>query len=189
METLLGIIVGIGLSAACGFRIFVPLLIINLASLKGGLPLASGFEWIGSYYATVAFGTAMIVEVFAYYIPWLDHVLDVIASPLAVIAGMVATAAVVTDLPPFWRWTLALIAGGGMAGIIQGATVTLRAKSSTLTAGGGNFLVSTFEVLGSTVTALLAIMIPLVSLTLIIVFFIYIFRKAGRLFIRKIKMP
>jgi len=156
METLLGIIAGIGLSAACGFRVFVPLLVMNLAVLSGGLHLASGFEWIGSYYATVAFATATIVEVFAYYIPWLDHVLDMIASPLAILAGMIATAAVITDLSPFWKWTLSIIAGGGIAALVQGATVTLRAKSSALTAGSGNFIVSTAEVLGSTVTALLA---------------------------------
>jgi hypothetical protein len=185
METLLGIIAGVGLSAACGFRVFVPLLVMNLAVLSGGLHLSSGFEWIGSYYATVAFTTATIVEVFAYYIPWLDHVLDMIASPLAILAGMIATAAVITDLSPFWKWTLSIIAGGGIAALVQGATVTLRAKSSALTAGSGNFVVSTAEALGSTATALLAILIPLVCLILIIVFLIFVVRKVGRLFFRK----
>ncbi len=185
METLLGIVVGIGLSAACGFRVFVPLLVMNLAVLSGGLHLASGFEWIGSYYATVAFATATGVEVLAYYIPWLDHVLDMIASPLAILSGMIATAAVITDLSPFWKWTLSIIAGGGIAALVQGATVTLRAKSSALTAGGGNFVVSTAEVLGSTITALLAILIPLICLILIVVFFLIVLRKVGRLFFRK----
>lgn len=86
MGTLLGIAIGIGLSAACGFRVFVPLLVMNIASLAGHLHLAYGFEWIGSYYATVAFGTATIVEVLAYYTPWLDHILDLITTPAAIIA-------------------------------------------------------------------------------------------------------
>ena len=145
METLLGLAVGIGLSAACGFRVFVPLLVMNLASLSGHLHLGSDFAWIGSYYAMVAFGTATIVEVLGYYIPWLDHVLDIVATPAAIIAGTVVTASTITDMSPFLKWTLALIAGGGIAGLVQGTTVVLRAKSSVLTAGIGNPLVSTLE--------------------------------------------
>ena len=71
-ETLLGIAVGIGLSAACGFRVFLPLLVMNLApSLTGHLHLSPGFEWIGSHYASIAFGTATLVEVLAYTFPGL----------------------------------------------------------------------------------------------------------------------
>src|SRR4030042_1380930 len=100
-ETLLGTAVGIGLSAACGFRVFVPLLAMNVAALTGYLQLAPGFEWIGSYPATIAFGTATIVEIFAYYIPWLDHLLDLVTSPAAIIAGTMATASMVTEMSPF----------------------------------------------------------------------------------------
>jgi len=181
METLLGIAVGIGLSAACGFRVFVPLLVMNLASLSGQLHLSSGFAWIGSYYATVAFGTAMVVEVLGYYIPWLDHVLDIVATPAAIIAGTIATASMVTNMSPFLKWTLALIAGGGIAGLVQGTTVALRAKSSVLTAGIGNPLVSTLELVGSIITALLAILVPILCLALIAFLCIFVMRKAGRL--------
>jgi len=181
-ETLLGIAIGIGLSAACGLRVFVPLLVMNLAVLTGHLHLSPGFEWIGSYYATVAFITATLVEVLAYYIPWLDHVLDLIASPAAIIAGMVVTASVVMDISPFLRWTLAIIAGGGTAAIVQGATVTLRAKSSALTAGAGNVLVSSVELAGSVITALLAVIVPIVCLVLIALLCIFVIWKAGRLF-------
>ena len=98
METFLVIAVGIGLSAACGFRVFVPLLVMNLASLTGHLHLASGFEWIGGTPATIIFATATIVEVLAYYIPWLDHILDAVTKPAAMITGVVATASVVTGV-------------------------------------------------------------------------------------------
>src|SRR5207302_1413632 len=91
METLLSICVGIGLSAACGFRVFVPLLVMSIASLSGHLPLAHGFEWIGSYPALIAFSVATCVEILGYYIPWLHHVLDTIASPAAVVAGGVVS--------------------------------------------------------------------------------------------------
>ena len=188
METLPGIAVGIGLSAACGFRVFVPLLVMNLAALTGHLHLAPGFEWIGSTYATVAFGTATIVEVLAYYIPWLDHILDLIASPAAMIAGMVVTASVVMDISPFLKWTLAIIAGGGVAAITQGVTVTLRTKSSVLTAGAGNVLVSSAELAGSIITALLAIIAPILCLVLIALLCIFVIRKAGRLFFGRTKI-
>jgi ethanolamine utilization microcompartment shell protein EutS len=187
-ETLLGITVGIGLSAACGFRVFVPLLVMNLASLTGNLHLSSGFEWIGNYYATIAFGMATIVEILAYYIPWLDHILDLIASPAAIVAGTIATASMVMDISPFLRWTLAIIAGGGVAAIVQGVTVTLRTKSSVLTAGTGNVLVSSVELAGSIITALLAMIVPMVCLVLIALLCIFVIRKAGRLFFGRIKI-
>ncbi len=188
METFIGVTVGIGLSAACGFRVFVPLLVMNLATITGHLHLAPGFEWIGSYYATIGFGTATIVEILAYYIPWLDHVLDLIASPAAIIAGMVVTASVVMDISPFLKWTLAIIAGGGAAAIVQGVTVTLRTKSSALTAGMGNVLVSSVELVGSIVTALLAMIVPMVCLVLLALLCMVVIWKAGRLFFRRTKM-
>ncbi|HOX16704.1 MAG TPA: DUF4126 domain-containing protein, partial [Smithellaceae bacterium] len=116
METFLSIAVGIGLAAACGFRIFVPLLMMNLAALSGHLVLPSGFAWMGSTYATIAFASATVLEIIGYYVPWFDHVLDTITTPAAVIAGTVTTAAAVTDISPFLKWTMALIAGGGIAG-------------------------------------------------------------------------
>src|SRR5438128_7363090 len=129
METLISICIGIGLSAACGFRVFVPLLVMSIASLSGHLPLAHGFEWIGSYPALIAFSVATCVEILGYYIPWLDHVLDTIASPAAVVAGTLITASLVTNVGPFWKWSLAVIAGGGAAGLVQGTTVATRAGS------------------------------------------------------------
>jgi hypothetical protein len=188
METLIGIAVGIGLSAACGFRVFVPLLVMNLASLSGQLHLSSGFAWIGSYYATIAFSTATIIEILGYYIPWFDHVLDIVATPAAIIAGTVATASIITDMSPFLRWILALIAGGGVAGLVQGTTVVLRAKSSVSTAGMGNPLVSTLELAGSMITAVLAILVPFLCLALIAFLCFFIISKTGRFIFRRTKM-
>jgi len=166
----------------------VPLLVMNLASLTGHLHLSPGFEWIGSYYTSIAFGTATLVEVLAYYIPWLDHILDLIASPAAVIAGILATASMVMELSPFLKWTLALIAGGGAAAVVQGVTVLLRAKSSALTAGTGNVFVSSLELVGSIITALLAVIVPMVCLVLIALLCIFVIWKAGRFFIGRMKI-
>jgi len=176
------------LSAACGFRVFVPLLAINIAALNGFLQLAPGFEWIGSYPATIAFGTATLLEILAYYIPWLDHLLDLIASPATIIAGTIVTASLVTDLSPFLKWTLAIIAGGGAAAIIQGTTVALRTKTSALTGGLGNPLISTLEAVGAVTTSLLAILVPILCLILLVVISVWVFLKAGRFFFGRIKI-
>ena len=101
METLLSVCVGIGLSAACGFRVFVPLVVMSIAALTGHLTLAHGFEWVGSYPALVAFAVATCVEIAGYYVPWIDNLLDTIATPAAIIAGTLMTASLVTDLSPF----------------------------------------------------------------------------------------
>lgn len=161
---------------------------MSLASLTGHLHLSPGFEWIGSHYASVAFGTATLVEVLAYYIPWLDHILDLIASPAAIIAGIIATASMVMDISPFLKWTLALIAGGGAAAIVQGMTVILRTKSTALTAGMGNVFISSLELVGSIATALLAVIVPVVCLVLVALLFILVIRKTGRLFIGRMKI-
>jgi len=187
METLLAVITGIGLSAACGFRVFVPLLALNIASMHGYLNLAPDFDWIGGYYAAIAFASATILEIIAYYIPWFDNVMDAIASPVSIIAGTIAAASVITDLPPSVKWMVAIIAGGGIAGIIQGATTAVRGKSSLFTGGLGNPLVATAELAVSAVTALLAITIPIVCFVLVAAFAVFTLYKACRTFFTHMK--
>lgn len=186
-ETILAIITGIGLSAACGFRIFVPLLLLNLASMYGYINLTSGFEWIGGYYATMTFALATVLEIIAYYVPWLDNVMDTIASPVSIIAGTIVTASVITDMPASLKWLVAIIAGGGIAGLLQGSTAVLRAKSSLFTGGIGNVAIATLELVGSVITSLLAIILPIIGFILVVIFAVYLLLRAGRMFFRKIK--
>ena len=179
-DNLLGIPIGIGLAAACGFRVFVPLLIASAAAMSGNLPLSPGFAWLGTMPAAIALGVATVLEIGAYYVPWLDHLLDIVATPAAVVAGMVASASVLADVPPLVRWSTALILGGGTAGIVQGATVLTRLKSTAVTAGLANPLVATVEVIGSIATSVLAIVIPGLVLVVVVAFCILAFRAAGR---------
>jgi hypothetical protein len=180
METLFSVSAGVGLSAACGFRVFVPLLVMSIASLSGHLPLAHGFEWIGTYPALVSFAVATCVEVLGYYIPWVDHALDTIATPAAILAGTLVSASLMTDVGPFWKWSLAIIAGGGSAGLVQGTTVVARGASLAGTAGLANPLVATLELAGSVVTSILAIVVPFLVLALLAVFLIVFGRKLLR---------
>src|SRR5262249_41636214 len=171
METLLSICLGIGLSAACGFRVFVPLLVMSIASLSGHLTLAHGFEWIGTYPALVTFAVATAVEIGAYYIPWLDNLLDTIATPAAIVAGIGVSASMVTDVSPFLKWSLAIIAGGTTAGLVQGTTVVARGFSTAGTGGLANPLLATIELGGALFTSVFALVAPLLAAILIVVLF------------------
>jgi len=174
MEILLSVLVGVGLSAACGFRIFVPPLVMSIAALSGHLTLVPGFEWIGTYPALLAFAVATILEIAGYYIPWVDHLLDLIASPAAVVAGIMVMASTVTGMSPLLRWSLAIIAGGGIAGTVQAITGLTRMASTATTAGLGNPVVATVEAGGSIALSVMAIAIPIIATVTVVVILVIV---------------
>ena len=180
MDPLLGIPVGLALSTAAGLRVFIPLLLTSLAARFGYLTLAPGMSWIASDAALIAFATAAIVEIAAYYVPWLDNIADAVAGPAAVTAGIIEMAAVTPDLPPLVRWTVAVIAGGGIAGLAQLGTTLLRLKSSTFTAGVGNPVVATGELIGSLALAALGLIAPLVAVVIVIILLALLARRVFR---------
>jgi hypothetical protein len=170
VDTAVSIALGIGLAAAVGFRVFLPLLVTSIAAYAGHLNLDANFAWLGSPAAMTMLGVAAVVEVLAYYIPAVDNLLDSITTPLALVAGTVVSAAVITDLPPLIKWSTAIIAGGGVAAITQGVTTLLRAKSTALTAGVGNPVISTVEMIAAVFVAVLALLAPLIALALVAAF-------------------
>jgi hypothetical protein len=183
METFLALLVGVGLSAACGFRVFVPMLVVSAAAWGGWMPLAPGFEWMGTLPALIAFGVATAAEVAGYYIPWVDNALDSVAGPAAMVAGTVLMASVIADVNPFLKWTLAIIAGGGTAATVQGMTTLARAGSTALSFGFLNPVLSTVELFGSAGLAFLVIAMPLaglVVLAVVIVLAVKLFRRFRR---------
>ncbi len=185
MDTLLSICIGIGLSAACGFRIFMPLLIMSIASLSGHLTLAPGFEWIATYPALGTFAVASFLEIAAYYVPWVDNMLDTIAVPVATMAGTIVMASSVTEMSPFLQWALAVIVGGGTAGAIQGFTTLTRLASTATTGGLGNPLVSTIEAGGSVAMSVLAISLPVIAALTVIGLLYFALKKIFSRFFRK----
>jgi hypothetical protein len=176
-EAIVGLLVGIGLSAACGLRIFVPLLGISIAAFSGQLELAHGFEWMGTPIALIAFSSALIIEVIGYYIPCVDNLLDVISTPVAVAAGTIMTASLVGHTSPFLNWTLALIAGGGTAALFHSGTSLVRGASTVTTAGTGNPIVSTFELIASVLATIAALIIPIIATTVILLLGVFITLK------------
>lgn len=184
METATSILIGIGLSAAVGLRIFVPLLVMSIAANSGHLGLASGFEWIGSMPALIAFGVATVLEVLAYLIPAVDHVLDVIAGPAAIVAGVIVTASTVVGMSPFMQWTLAIIAGGGVAGLVKGLSGVTRAKSALTTGGLANPAIATAETGGAATLSVLAIVLPVVAFLLVFAIVIFAVKMMGKIIAR-----
>lgn len=167
--TLIGLFLGIGLAAASGFRVFLPLFALslaihfNLGDYLGMNTLSEDFLWLGSWAALITLGVATIVEILAYYIPFIDNLLDTLAVPLAAIAGTLLVASQLVDMPEALTWGLAIITGGGTAATIGLSTTAARATSSGTTAGTGNFIVSTIETVSSVVMSILAFILPLVA--------------------------
>lgn len=168
MPLWMALCVGIGLSAASGFRVFIPPLALGLAGVSGQVALPGGLEWMSSTPALVAFGAAAALEVGAYYVPWVDNALDAVASPLALAAGTLMTAGLLSGQDPLMQWALAIVGGGGTAALVQGATVAARAGSTMTTAGFGNAGVSTAEAGFATGLSALAVMLPLVAVGLVV---------------------
>lgn len=179
-ELLLSVALGIGLAAATGFRVFIPLLVAGLAARAGWVPLTDSFAWLQSTPALVALSTAAVLEILAFYIPGVDHLLDVIAGPLAVIAGIIVSASVMVDLPPEVRWPVAVIAGGGIAGLTKATTAVIRAKSAVVTGGLANPVVSTVETAGAATVSILAIIAPLLCLACAIAISVWGLRRLRR---------
>ena len=164
MEAILSVLVGVALSATCGFRVFVPLLAVNIgtrANDADGQPLielAAGFDWLSSDIAMIIFLVAAIFEIGGYYIPWIDNLLDTIASPAAIVAGTLITTSFI-DIDSWWlQWVLGLIAGGGAAGAVQATTVLTRASSTITTGGLGNPIVASVETSGAFLGSALSIL-------------------------------
>ena len=169
-DVALSIVLGIGLAAATGFRVFLPMLIVSGAAYTGYLPLGDNFAWLGTAPSLVMLSVAAVIEILAYYIPGLDNLLDALAAPAAFVAGTVLSAAVMTDIPPMVKWTAAVIAGGGIAGVTQGVTATLRANSTVWTGGLGNFIIAAAELGGALLVAFLALAAPVAAIALVVLF-------------------
>lgn len=185
MEFLIALCIGITLSAASGFRVFIPPLAMSVAARQGDYPLASGFEWLATDAALITLSVATVVEILAYYLPIVDNFLDTIEIPTAITVGTILTAASLGDIDPVLQWTLALLAGGGAAGMVEGLTTMTRLASTTMTAGVGNPILSTMEALSSSVLSILAFFTPFITIIIILFILIVAGRKLWKFFKHK----
>lgn len=162
MELITSLALGIGLSACCGFRIFVPLLVTNIAALSGHYHFGQDFAWLGTTTAFYIFASAAVLEVIGYYIPWFDNLLDSIATPISIIAGTILTTSFIgEDISPTIKWVLGFLVGGGSAGVVQLGTTATRLASTATTAGFGNPIIATIENIFSVIFSILSILLPI----------------------------
>ena len=180
MSVGLSVVTGIALAAAAGFRAFVPLLAAGLAIHFGIIEPAPGFAWLGEPVALIAVTVATLLEIAAYYIPGVDHALDLIAAPIALAAGVVVAASVMTGLPDWLRWLAAIVAGGAATTAAYTLTSLGRAKSTAFTGGMANPVYSTGELIGSALLAALAFLLPIAALVAIAAFVVFAIRRRRR---------
>jgi hypothetical protein len=176
MEVIASFLLGIGLSAAVGFRVFVPMLVVSLASMAGWIQLSPGFQWMATPVAALVFAVATLIELLGFLVPWISNALDSIATPAATIAGVIMMAAVLTDMSPIARWVLAIIAGGGVALTVQGATVVTRAVAAGSTGGVANPIVAILEAIGALIVTITTIIIPVLMGILILIVVLLLLR-------------
>ncbi|MEM8965610.1 MAG: DUF4126 domain-containing protein [Bacteroidota bacterium] len=184
IELVTAFFIGLGLAASVGFRIFLPLLALSIASYFDIIPVTESFEWIGTIPAMIALGAATVLETLAYFIPWFDNLLDTIALPTASIAGTAVMASTLVELDPLWQWALAIIAGGGTAGLIKGVSANTRLASTATTGGLVNPVITTAETAASAgLSALSVFLWPLAAIIVIglLVLVIFFFKKLRRL--------
>ena len=183
---ILSAFIGIGLAAASGFRVFMPLFAVSLASYMGWIPMSDQFAWLAGLPTLITTGVAMVAEILAYYIPFVDHLLDTLNVPLATVAGSILFASQFADLGTFPQWALALIAGGGTAAAISTGFAGTRAASTATTGGLGNAAVATTETAGAGIMSILALALPVVA-GIAAIILVVLFVVMGRKIVRKIR--
>ena len=177
LQIVVALAAGVALSASCGFRVFIPPLIMSLASMAGFVDLPPDFAWLGTWQAALALGAAALLEIAAYYIPAVDNLLDTVSAPASAIAGTVLTAALLGgDISPALRWTLAAIAGGGTALTVSSGTAAARGASTATTGGLGNGLLATGEIAASAGLSILSLALPVLALVVAVILVIVAFR-------------
>jgi hypothetical protein len=139
-------------------------------------------EWAATLPALLLFGTAALVEIGGYYIPWVDNILDTISTPAAAIAGTVLTASTLTGhVDPMFQWIAGIVMGGSTAALISGGTAVTRAAASVSTGGIANPLLSTSEIGGSLIVTIMAMLLPILAgcAVLVLTFFTarFIYKK------------
>jgi len=166
-QALIAASTGLGLAAASGFRVFLPPFLMAVWVRFGFLDVnidGTEFEAFSSDVSILLLGVASLSEILAYKIPWMDNMLDSLATPMAGLAGVSVVAISLEGADPSVQWALAIIAGGGTSLSIQSATVAGRGLSSMFTLGLANPFFSTIEDIASVSLIFIALLAPLLAL-------------------------
>jgi hypothetical protein len=182
LDTLVELMLAISLSSAAGFRVFVPLLALSAAAVLGHVDLPTNFDWLENPQALGLFAIAAILEILGYAIPWFDHILDIVATPAAILAGTVMTASLAPEMDPLVKWTLALVAGGGTAGLTKAVMNLLRGTSTAATGGLANPVFAALELLVAVTLSVIAVTLPVAAGAIVIGISGFLMYKLWRFF-------
>lgn len=168
---LVAVSLGLGLSAASGFRVFLPPMLLSGAINFGLMDPSGHLAMLDGWGAFSLLLIAVVLEIGSYLIPWIDNLLDVVASPAAVVAGIALMGTVLgseTNFDPIVQWSIAAVGGGGAAGTVQAGTVATRAVSTGTTGGLANPIVSIGEAFMAILITVLAILAPVLCVILVL---------------------
>ena len=185
MELLTGIFTAFGLSASAGLNAYIPLLLVGLlARYTDLIHLNSPWDTLSNPWIVLMLCILVIIEMLADKVPAVNHLNDLVQTLIRPAAGAIAFAAsanVVTNVSPI----LALACGLLVAGTVHVAKAgAVRPMVTATTGGAGNIPVSIAEDVVSTILSFLAIVLPLLVGTLLIVlaaFIIYwLYKRSNR---------
>lgn len=168
---ILNILSGFGLSASAGLNAYIPLLVVALlAKFTDLIQLSKPWDALESWWTIGVLIFLSLIEFFADKIPAVNHVNDAVHTFVRPAAGAIvfaASAQVVTDVHPVLSLVLGLLVSGSVHAV---KSVAVRPAVSAATGGAGNIPISILEDFISTVTSILAVVVPvLVAFFLLIV--------------------
>lgn len=180
MNALISLSIGVGLSTSTGFRVLVPFACLSAAALYGGFALPAEMVWLDSLPVFIGLLVATVLEIAAFYVPWVNDVLDTIEFPAAVIAGTYLTGSFAADLPTLLQWSTALAVGGGAAGTIQGMTGITRLATNSATGGCASPVTASLEWMSSVMLSILSLTLPLLALVLVVMVLLFALRRLSK---------
>lgn len=167
---------GILLAASAGLRAFMPLFGVGVAARLLDWPIAPSMEWLATDAGLVGLGVATAVELAADKVPVVDHVLDAVHMIAGPLAGALVTFSIWGDWPPAVAGILAVALGAPVAGLVHAVSATTRFKSTVVSGGAFNPVVSTAEDGISIAAILIALLLPFLAFALAIVVVVLLVR-------------
>jgi hypothetical protein len=159
---ILNVLSAFGLSASAGLNAYIPLLVMALlAKFTSLIQLSKPWDALTSWWTIGILVLLSLIEFFADKVPAVNHVNDLIHTIIRPAAGAIAFAAstqAVTNIHPVFALIMGLFVSGGVHAV---KSLAVRPAVTATTGGAGNIPVSILEDLVSTVTSILAVVMPI----------------------------
>lgn len=168
LDMITPVFLGISLSAACGLRALIPVLVFGVAVAAGHISPSSGFAWIGSSAALAAFAALAGAELFASFTEKAGRLFDLAATPIAMLVGSLLAMAAFRDVDVLVGTLVPLIIGVGIAGPSQSLVGLMRARFVAASGRKGRAVAGLAEASGALLLAALGVLAPLAGGVLVL---------------------